>query len=668
MVGGWTYQSVNGCCLNQTWPSATWAWTGSSWLPLSMSTELPGRNTPAVVFDSTFGQLLVFGGSYPSSGYDTWILGHEQAITFGALSDRGIADPPFAVSATSDSGLAVSFSSDTPSVCTVSGATVTPVAFGTCAIRASQGGAGTFSPATDVVRSFAITKSSQSITFPDPGEQHIDVTSFDVSPTASSGLDVTVTTEPGSSCSVSGTTVTILGLGTCGLRASQAGDGDYDAALDAIRTVAITKVPQTIDFPVIAGRSVDDPDFPIAPTASSGLTVGLASESTATCTVSGGVVSIVGSGTCRIRATQAGNGFYAAAPDVVHVFTVAPFGGASAGWFGSCAPLSDGTTSCWGRNLLAPTQTSTSAVPVAGIADVRTVTMGASHACGLDRASNVSCWGRNSIGQLGTGSRSATGGPVAPIGLAGAQAISAGGNHTCALMAAATVKCWGGNSYGELGYGTRNAVLAPVTVRNLSGARAVSAGRASTCAVLETGSVLCWGSNSFGQLGDGTTVSSSLPVAVTGIDDAVDVTVGGFHACANRASGAVVCWGRNTTGQLGNGSKVNSRTPVAVTGLSDAVAVSAGAAHTCAVLGGGTVQCWGANMTAQLGDGTRTTSAIPSEVAGLTGAVTVSAGTSHTCARREDRAVLCWGLGTFGRLGSGSTTTRFVPGVVAGVG
>ena len=51
----------------------------------------------------------------------------------------------------------MSFGSQTPSVCTVSGATVHIVAVGTCTVRATQGGNANYNAATPVDRSFAVT-------------------------------------------------------------------------------------------------------------------------------------------------------------------------------------------------------------------------------------------------------------------------------------------------------------------------------------------------------------------------------------------------------------------------------------------------------------------------------------------------------------------------------
>jgi uncharacterized repeat protein (TIGR03803 family) len=66
--------------------------------------------------------------------------GTIQTITFGALNNRMLGTTPFLLSASASSSLALTYVSNTPVVCTVSGATVTLVAVGTCSITANQAG------------------------------------------------------------------------------------------------------------------------------------------------------------------------------------------------------------------------------------------------------------------------------------------------------------------------------------------------------------------------------------------------------------------------------------------------------------------------------------------------------------------------------------------------
>jgi alpha-tubulin suppressor-like RCC1 family protein len=80
-----------------------------------------------------------------------------QTITFAGLPNHDVHDAPFTVSATASSGLAVSFSSLSTHVCTVSGANVTLLEIGICTIAADQAGNATYAPAPQVARSFRVT-------------------------------------------------------------------------------------------------------------------------------------------------------------------------------------------------------------------------------------------------------------------------------------------------------------------------------------------------------------------------------------------------------------------------------------------------------------------------------------------------------------------------------
>jgi sugar lactone lactonase YvrE len=79
-----------------------------------------------------------------------------QTITFGAAPTL-FAGGTGTVSASASSGLAVSFSSLTPSICTVSGSTVNGVAGGTCTIAADQTGNANFLAAPEVTQAITVT-------------------------------------------------------------------------------------------------------------------------------------------------------------------------------------------------------------------------------------------------------------------------------------------------------------------------------------------------------------------------------------------------------------------------------------------------------------------------------------------------------------------------------
>ena len=78
----------------------------------------------------------------------------DQTITFGPLADKLTTDPDFDVTATSSSGLAVSFNI-VSGPATIDGNTITLTgAVGTVVVRASQAGDSEYNPATPVDQSF----------------------------------------------------------------------------------------------------------------------------------------------------------------------------------------------------------------------------------------------------------------------------------------------------------------------------------------------------------------------------------------------------------------------------------------------------------------------------------------------------------------------------------
>jgi hypothetical protein len=83
-----------------------------------------------------------------------------------------------------------------------------------------------------------------------------------------------------------------------------------------------SKLNQTITFNALSSKMVGDVDFSAGATASSGLTVSLASSNEAVATLVSGNIHIVGVGTATIKASQPGNGTYNPAVDVLQTLNV----------------------------------------------------------------------------------------------------------------------------------------------------------------------------------------------------------------------------------------------------------------------------------------------------------------------------------------------------------
>ena len=204
----------------------------------------------------------------------------------------------------------------------MSGNTATLLKIGACKIQATQPGNANYLAATPVDQSFEVTQGSQTITFGPLSNQPYGAAPYTVTARASSGLAVRYTSTTTTVCTVSGATVTLLKVGKCAIRASQAGNANWAAATPVTESFQVTKDSQTITFGSLSNVPLSTGSITVGATASSGLTVAFASTTTKVCTVSGTKVTLIKTGTCTIKATQAGNADYAAAPAVDQSFQV----------------------------------------------------------------------------------------------------------------------------------------------------------------------------------------------------------------------------------------------------------------------------------------------------------------------------------------------------------
>jgi len=152
-----------------------------------------------------------------------------QSVDFPYPGGRYLATAPAPLVATATSGLAVTFTSNTPDVCTVADGKLVPVKPGECSITATQAGDGTYASASSQ-QLFKVLKKVQTISFESPGFQAISSPPFALAATATSGLPVAFTSTTPAVCTVSGSTLTLVSKGQCGLTASQEGDNNYAIA------------------------------------------------------------------------------------------------------------------------------------------------------------------------------------------------------------------------------------------------------------------------------------------------------------------------------------------------------------------------------------------------------------------------------------------------------
>jgi len=183
-----------------------------------------------------------------------WTLQQAQSIAFNPIGDMPV-NSGFSLTATASSGLVVTFSSQTQTVCTVAGDVVSLIAGGTCTIAANQAGNAGYAAAPTVTQSFGVTLLAQTISFAPLAGQTLGAAPFGVTATASSGLPVGIASLTPAVCGASSNTVTLLTAGLCTLEATQPGDSQYSAAPSAMQTFSVAA----------ASEGGNDGDVPMPP-------------------------------------------------------------------------------------------------------------------------------------------------------------------------------------------------------------------------------------------------------------------------------------------------------------------------------------------------------------------------------------------------------------------
>ena len=168
----------------------------------------------------------------------------DQAIVVEHLSDMSTADTTVAITATTNSGLPVSFE-------IVSGPAilynniVTLLGAGTVTLNARQAGDTNYNAALMVQRSFNVSALPQSIAFAPLAQQTVGDAPFMPGAAASSGLPVEYSSSNTAVAVVSGSKVIITGAGTTTITASQAGSGVYLPASTVFQVLTVVAIDNT---------------------------------------------------------------------------------------------------------------------------------------------------------------------------------------------------------------------------------------------------------------------------------------------------------------------------------------------------------------------------------------------------------------------------------------
>ena len=161
----------------------------------------------------------------------------SQVITFNLALPLWVENAAV-LSATASSGLTVTYKSKTPLICKLSGGTVTAIKVGSCTITANQSGSANFSAAPEVTQDIAVTKIPQSILF-SPITYIRVKQSIQIPASSTSGLALKYKTFTPDICSVKGSKVTAIKVGSCTITANQSGSANFSAAQEVTQAISV---------------------------------------------------------------------------------------------------------------------------------------------------------------------------------------------------------------------------------------------------------------------------------------------------------------------------------------------------------------------------------------------------------------------------------------------
>ena len=320
--------SAGGSALAQATASSGMAVAFSSLTPAVCTVQegsglVTARTAGTCTLDAQQAGDITYSAALPAS-QSFYIDFLSQAISFGAAPVLSAIDTGV-LSASASSGLVVSLASTTPDVCSIqAGGMVEALRAGTCTVVASQTGNAIWATAASVSQSFAIALAGQSIGFAAAPSLSVQGEAV-VNAQATSGLTMAFASLTPAVCSVGSGTGRVSGLaaGTCTIAANQSGNGVWAAAAQAVQSFNVARAVQTIGFSATPSLMAGGTGA-IRALASSGLPVSYASLTPGVCAVhaSSGALSGLAAGTCTVAANQAGNGAWAAAPQVSLGFAV----------------------------------------------------------------------------------------------------------------------------------------------------------------------------------------------------------------------------------------------------------------------------------------------------------------------------------------------------------
>ena len=139
----------------------------------------------------------------------------DQVIAFNALEDIRYDEATFELSASSTSGLSVSFSSLNTNIVEITDSEAKLNGVGQVTIEASQSGNNNYKPAETIQQTLNVLKGNQQVSIDPFDQKHFGDDAFEVTGISSSGLPITFTSSNDDICKIDNNILTIVNPGTC---------------------------------------------------------------------------------------------------------------------------------------------------------------------------------------------------------------------------------------------------------------------------------------------------------------------------------------------------------------------------------------------------------------------------------------------------------------------
>jgi outer membrane protein OmpA-like peptidoglycan-associated protein len=164
------------------------------------------------------------------------VVASSQSLTFSPIPSPATASlSTLAGSEGSGTGVVSYAVVSGNTVCSISGSTLTALTAGTCSVTVTRDADINFVVKTSEAITITIAKSSQTLTFATISNKTYGDANFSVTPTASSGLTVSLSSATPQVCDIpSALTVRVVDVGTCTVVAAQVGNINYEPATASV--------------------------------------------------------------------------------------------------------------------------------------------------------------------------------------------------------------------------------------------------------------------------------------------------------------------------------------------------------------------------------------------------------------------------------------------------